>query len=224
MRYFPRLTAIDELEAVRYAGSPDMSVYSPQTTSLICREMLLRVQPAACWEEYDYREAERLVLAPNPYTLPSADVGRHLQGAEKVALLAVTIGAAAEDISRTLFAEGRYSEALLAEGAASAAVEQAADQFCTYLAKKYQKQGLQLTSRYSPGYGDWALDEQPVALALAGGGTIGITLTKSLMLTPKKSITAIVGWRQEQAKTPQASACAACPKLDCTMRKEGKTC
>ena len=224
MRYFPRLTAIDEIEAVRYAGAPDVSVYSAKTTALICREMLLRVQPAACWEEYDYSEAKRQVLAPEPYTLPSADVVRHLQGAEKVALLAVTIGAAAEDISLTLFAEGRYSEALLAEGAASAAVEQAADQFCAYLAKRYQKQGLQLTARYSPGYGDWALDEQPIALSLAGGGTIGITLTKSLMLTPKKSITAIVGWRREAEKAPLPAACAACPKLDCTMRKEGKTC
>ena len=224
MRYFPRLTAIDEQEAVRYAGAPDGSVYSPQTTALICREMLLRAQPAACWEEYDYCDTDQQVLAPEPYTLPGRDVARHLQGSEKVALLAVTIGASAEDISRTLFAEGRYSEALLAEGAASAAVEQAADQFCTYLAKKYQKQGLQLTSRYSPGYGDWSLEEQPSVLSLAGGGAIGITLTKSLMLTPKKSITAIVGWRRETVRTHPATACAACPKLDCTMRKEGKTC
>ena len=218
VRYYPRLTAIDELEAVRYAGAPDKSAYSQQVVAAICREVLLMLEPAACWEEYDYQEAQRLVMAAPPYALPSCDVGRHLLGSGRVAVLAVTVGAAVEEFSRRLFAEGRYSEALLAEGAASAAVEQAADQLCTQLDQRYRKQGLALTSRYSPGYGDWALSEQPLALLLARGETIGITLTRSLMLMPKKSITAIVGWRQAPANTP-LSGCASCPKLDCTMRK-----
>ncbi len=219
MRYFPRLTAIDEQEAVRYAGAPDKSVYAPAVVAAVCREVLLLIEPAACWEEYGYRADEGLVLSEIAYALPSCDVARHLAGAERVAVLAVTVGEAVESFSRRLFAEGRYSEALLAEGAASAAVEQAADQFCAHLEQRYRKQGLALTSRYSPGYGDWQLAEQPAVLALAKGDSIGISLTSSLMLTPKKSITAIAGWRQAQGAAPRGSNCAACNKLDCTMRK-----
>lgn len=219
MRYFPRLTAIDEQEAVRYAGAPDKSVYAPAVVAGICREVLLMIEPAACWEEYAYRPEARLVLATPAYALPSCDLARHLGGAEQVAVLAVTIGEAVEAFSRRLFAEGRYSEALLAEGAASAAVEQAADQLCAHLERQYRQQGLVLTSRFSPGYGDWQLDEQPAALLLAKGEAIGVSLTKSLMLTPKKSITAIVGWRQAQGMPARTFGCAACDKLDCTMRK-----
>ena len=222
MRYFPRLTEIDEKEAVRYAGAPaDKGVYSQETVKLICREVLLMIEPVACWEEYEYSAAKRLVLADyQSYELTSCNLAQHLTGVEKVVLLAVTVGEAVEDFSRRLFAEGRYSEALLAEGAASAAVEQAADQVCAYLERQYRQEGFVLTDRYSPGYGDWNLEEQPNVLRLAKGEGIGITLSKSLMLTPKKSITAIAGWRRQADMTPhEISGCAACPKIDCTMRK-----
>ena len=221
VRYFPRLTEIDEQEAVRYAGAPDKSVYSQAIVTSICREVLLLLEPVACWEEYDYSAEQRLVLAKElPYALPSCNLAGHLAGAERVTFLAVTVGDAVEDFSRHLFAQGRYSEALLAEGAASAAVEQAADQLCVYLERQYQQQGFALTTRYSPGYGDWSLDEQPNVLRLAKGDTIGVALTKSLMLTPKKSITAIAGWRRrDKTEITQTSNCAACSKLDCTMRK-----
>lgn len=222
MRYFPRLTELDEREAVRYAGAPaDKGVYPQTTVKFICREVLLMIEPAACWEEYEYSATKQLVLADaESYELSSCNLARHLDGVEKVVLLAVTVGETVENFSRQLFAEGRYSEALLAEGAASAAVEQAADQACAYLERQYRREGLTLTSRYSPGYGDWKLDEQPNVLRLAKGESIGITLTKSLMLTPKKSITAIAGWRRRGETTPQdTSGCAVCPKLDCTMRK-----
>jgi cobalamin-dependent methionine synthase I len=49
--------------------------------------------------------------------------------------------------------------------------------------------------RFSPGYGDWTLDNQPQVLQLAEAERIGITLTESNIMIPRKSVSAVIGWK-----------------------------
>ena len=75
--------------------------------------------------------------------------------------------------------------------------------------------------RFSPGYGDWPIDQQPELIRLAKAGEIGVSLSSSMMLIPRKSITAIIGLYKEgtrKEQTVHAKGCAACSKLDCPSR------
>ena len=57
-----------------------------------------------------------------------------------------------------------------------------------------QAQGHYLTGRFSPGYGDCPLTlQQPFAIALDTVRGLGMAVTPENLLTPRKSVTAILG-------------------------------
>ena len=69
-----------------------------------------------------------------------------------------------------------------------------ADRVEDKVASEAAKHGCKLSMRYSPGYGDWPLSVQPTLLKLLNGERIGITLDSSNIMTPRKSVTALLGW------------------------------
>ena len=75
--------------------------------------------------------------------------------------------------------------------------------------------------RFSPGYGDWDVHAQPDLLRLTQAETIGISLTESFMLRPRKSVTAVIGLlRGADEKKDAPKSCASCPKSDCPFRQK----
>ncbi len=73
-------------------------------------------------------------------------------------------------------------------------IEAYCDECCDALAAHFQKQGLYLRPRFSPGYGDLSLDCQPAFLrVLDAEKRIGLTCTASHLMAPSKSVTAIIG-------------------------------
>lgn len=62
------------------------------------------------------------------------------------------------------------------------------------IAEKEAATGLFLKPRYSPGYGDFALESQKEIFArLECAKRIGLTLTDTMLMVPFKSVTAVIG-------------------------------
>ena len=201
--YRPRLTTLSESEILRYAGQKKDFGRPCGDVTGAGREGLLLTQPQCTWQLFDYDEENHRILLPtNHLDLCSVSLKNHLQGCQRIAALAVTIGDLLEKQVEKLFAAGSYTEALLLDAAGSVAVEAAADQADLTLAAQMAKIGLYTTRRFSPGYGDWDLSVQPVLLSLTGGSHINLSVTSSFMLTPRKSITAVIGLRPEWLKNP----------------------
>ena len=82
-----------------------------------------------------------------------------------------------------------------------------------------------LTSRYSPGYGDLPIAMQNEFLEiLQAKKTIGLSVTSSNILIPRKSITAILGIIDEKNKEDELS-CKDCNKNDsCNFTKGDVEC
>lgn len=75
----------------------------------------------------------------------------------------------------------------------SAYIEEAAEYINLNIAKQYK-----CKPRFSPGYGDLPLAIQPDVLnLLKANKLLGITIGKSLLMTPMKTITAIIGIEDE---------------------------
>ncbi len=119
----------------------------------------------------------------------SVDLKRHLVGCGRVILMAATIGAEA-DRERMKAAVRSPVEQLIYDAIGTEGIENVCDRFCKDMEERYGA----LTSRFSPGYGDLPLDYQKTMIALLDTNRkIGVSLTDSLLMSPTKSVTAIIG-------------------------------
>ena len=153
-----------------------------------------------------------------------SDIQRHLAGCTEAVLLAVTLGPGADAQIRRAgvgdVAAGAASDAL-----ASVLAEQAADAAEARLRALAAAEGIYLTGRYSPGYGDWPIGVQPrIAALLDTPRRIGLCVTGTCLMLPRKSITAALGLSRTPV-TGRRAGCAHCALRDkCEYRKRGETC
>ncbi len=128
----------------------------------------------------------------------SRALARHLAGCQGVLLLAVTLGSG---VDRLLARSGAQRPSLMVaqQAAAAALAEEYSDRCCKEAQERLA--GYRLLPRFSPGYGDWSLQDQSVLLEMLDASRkIGLTVTQSGMLTPLKSITAAVGIKPEMSQ------------------------
>ena len=141
------------------------------------KEMLPLFDGKVCFMETDVPDVD------------SVDLRRHLAGCKRVILMAATVGAEA-DRERMKAAVISPVDQLICDALGTEAIEHVCDVFCEDLKKEYGG----LTSRFSPGYGDLPLDYQKTLIRLLDTNRkIGLSLTDSLLMSPTKSVTAIVG-------------------------------
>ena len=186
----------DEKEILRYAMLPS---FAPAPEELPMKESLAAakgaVQCQAVWCRYPLkRDGEELDLGFARTT--SKGLKQHLEGCDEIILFACTAGA---EMDRRI-ARAKLSspaKALLMHAIGAQQVEGGCDRLCRQLAEQFPDR--ELTDRFSPGYGDLPLEMQKdVMTALDCGRTVGITLTDSLLMTPSKSVTAIIGMKERK--------------------------
>lgn len=142
----------------------------------------------------------------------------HLAGCQGVLLLAATLGAGVDAAIR------RLSLQRIALGAAAQAVGAALiESYCDQVVAEHrglELPGLTLLPRFSPGYGDWNLEEQASLCRRLDTPRIGLTLTQGLMLAPTKSVTAVIGLRPTSLSEKALNHdCSACSQADCPYRR-----
>lgn len=151
-----------------------------------------------------------------------ADIRKHLDGCDNCILLSLTLGARADALLRTLESSD-MAAAVVCDALASVLTEQLCDEVLHRLREQYI--GKYLTECYSPGYGDLPLCTNKAAEKLLDTQRkIGVAVTDSYLLLPRKSITAIIGISDTETKGHPAD-CESCRLFDkCELRREGKSC
>lgn len=144
----------------------------------------------------------------------SRDLARHLEGCREVLLLGATLGSKIDRAIR------RLSLTSVAEGAAAQAVAASLiESYCDELQSEINTSNLSQRPRFSPGYGDWNLEEQKLMLqALDCARKIGLTLTDGYMMAPTKSVTAVIGLGTETKCV--WNKCMTCGNVNCPYREE----
>ena len=186
----------DEKEILRYAMLPS---FAPKPEELPLKECLEAAKGAAkcraVWRRFPLRRnGEELDLGFA--RTDSRDLRQHLEGCDEILLFACTAGA---EMDRRIARAKLLSPArgLLMHAIGAQQVEGGCDRLCRRLAETFPDR--QLTDRFSPGYGDLPLAlQRDVMEALDCGRTVGITLTDSLLMTPSKSVTAIIGMKEKK--------------------------
>ena len=204
----------DEKEIARYAGAKSID---PELSALIgnclCEcEKEKAINYAVCYALLP------LVLSGNTadlsvFKFESKDLIKALRGAESALVFACTVGL---DIDRLIkkYSETDPARALIFQAIGAERVESFTDEFLREYARV---NGVKLAPRFSAGYGDLPLSAQKEIFALLQPQKrIGLTLNDSLLMTPTKSVTAIVGIG---GKTCGKTSCSACEKTDCEYRR-----
>lgn len=208
---------IDEEEVLRLLGAANAQ--EPAVLELV-RQASVCVRDAAVPRAvYQQTPCERV----QPF-VSGWDIAVHLRDCTQVIALACTLGREVDRCLQRLEVQN-MALAVAADAAASAAVESLAEHLERQLRQQCREQGLFMTGRFSPGYGDYPVQVQNQLLAfLDAPRRIGLLATETHLLTPRKSITALCGVSASPV-TGKLAGCEHCALREtCTKRKEGKTC
>ncbi len=211
-------------EALRYAGvRGDVPPEIWEMAKGIARQVMDEAEPRYTWRMYDIQEREDGFYLPEARLLLTGESTRRmLAECDRAVLMACTLGARFDALLRREQAQD-MARAVIMDACGSAWVEAGCDAAEQELAARLP--GFYLTDRFSPGYGDLPLEIQPeIAEALDITRRIGVTVTRSLLMNPGKSVTAVIGI----ADRPQAArirGCAYCTmKETCALHRGGKRC
>ncbi|MDR1002245.1 MAG: methionine synthase [Oscillospiraceae bacterium] len=167
----------------------------------------------------------RYIISPVekcPVPLIGNDIQKHLENCENVALLCATLGAKTDTLIRSAQITS-MAGAVVLDALAGAAIEQVCDKCESEIAALYPN--MQMTYRFSPGYGDYPLSVQPrFLLALDAVRRTGISVTESGMLTPSKSVTAIIGMSSNKMERTRRGCISCSVREKCTLREKGEHC
>jgi hypothetical protein len=219
----PRLTQLNENEILLYLGyrgqelTPELEAQLAEGQS----QILAAAQPRLTWKRVTVEGSN---LPQCLLELEGEDIKTHLAGCREGILMAATLGSRVDQLIR--LAQVRdMSQAVILDACASVAIENVCNNLEEDLRQMVTQEGKYLTDRFSPGYGDMPIaQQQAVCRVLDTGRRIGLTVSGRNLLTPLKSVTAVMGI-SETPVTRRSRGCEQCRMFrTCQFRKEGTHC
>lgn len=147
------------------------------------------------------KKLDNLLHPESIYTIIDyAETSKHpvFKDAKKVAICICTIGPELEQEIKKLMEKNEMTRALILDALGSEAAEEVAIHSDRILAEKAREVNLWPSKRYSPGYGKWDIKEQRFIFGLLPAADIGVRLTESCMMVPRKSVSFRINFYKEQ--------------------------
>lgn len=141
-----------------------------------------------------------------------------LLAAERAIVVLTTIGRDIVDRLAIYEAKKDVLAAYLLDAVASVIVEKFTDIVHQEVGRYAAGHGLYAGHRYSPGYCDWDIWEQEKMFSLLEANTLDVILRPSMLMDPKKSISAVFGVSSDRQEIA-APACLRCAEKDCPNRR-----
>ncbi|MBE6572404.1 MAG: Vitamin B12 dependent methionine synthase activation subunit [Ruminococcaceae bacterium] len=155
------------------------SVFLPNVCCLVC--------------DLDIRN-EKLLF--DDIKVESMSLSRHLAGCNRAVLFAATVGVGIDRLIEK-YSRLSASKALCFNAIGAQRIEDLCDLFCDDIKKDYSEYSH--TLRFSPGYGDFDIGFQKDIFKLLNcPKNIGLSLCDSFIMSPSKSVTAIIGLKSKE--------------------------
>ncbi len=211
---------LDEVEIHRRLGYEKEQYLRPEISSLIdsqirkAREFL---KPTAYYTIKPLTGVGNSTISVDGLLFTSRNLARVFSGCSQAALFVVTIGEALEEEVTQLTKEGSVLKASVLDTVGSVAVEKVADWLECMIRSSAAANGDEVGWRYSPGYCDWDIPQQKELFRGFDGDFIGVSLTDTCLMIPRKSISGIIGIGKSCSTF---SACHFCNRKGCPYRRE----
>lgn len=199
MHYLP----LEKSSVLRYLGYKRRQELTEEISQLI-DELMLEVQEVSkaryTYQIFDIHanyQKNVIEILGTDFVIPGKNAFNHLKNADKVALFAATLGIEIERKTQ-IYERIDLTKGLILDSCAVEYVETVIE--LAEVDIKKQMPEYTLNRRYSPGYGDVPLSIQGDFLRVCGADRkLGITLTNTNLMIPRKSVTAFVGLFKDEA-------------------------
>ena len=206
-------------EAVRYLGYGRHAIDEP-TLELIqdtFRELDQVADARFVYRIFEIIEENENQLTIGGLRIQSRNLYKNLKNCKHGIVFCATLGTSV-DLLLKRYSVSDMSKTVVLQACAAAFLEE----YCDRMQKQIEdglENGLYLRPRFSPGYGDFSILHQKELLQMTDASKkIGLALTEGYMLTPTKSITAVMGISSE-ARDCTIKGCEMCTKEDCIYRR-----
>jgi len=179
------------------------------------------VRPAAAWEAFPIAEFrhEQLTLA-NGAKMGNGPLTTVVAGATHLVIGVCTIGRALSDRISDNQRAGQRLRAMFLDDLGSWAVDQVRQQLCRLVEAEANAQGLRASASLSPGESEWSVRDQAVIFSVLDTHGIGVALTETMVMSPLKSLSLVVGTGPGPLGVEGASNCDFCTIRErCQHRK-----
>ncbi len=184
-------------EILRYAGAREGN---PEIDALLddcLRECDGRMQYRVCYTDLPISlHGEEIDLSF--VRVRSRSLSINLLGCERIVLFCATVGLEADRlVSR--YSDISPSRAAMFDAIGSERAEALCDAFCREIRENIARDGYKSHPRFSPGYGDLDIEVQAdIFRILDPARRIGVSLNTNMIMSPSKSVTAIIGIEKDK--------------------------
>ena len=130
--------------------------------------------------------------------------------AKELAVILITIGPRLEKQVTDYSKNSAVLQGMILDGIGSTAVDMMAPEVFRRLTSEVSSRGYEISSPVNPGMPGFPLTEQWNLLRLVNADEIGVRLTASGVLVPRKSASMVMGIGPQMTRWTQAEVCARC--------------
>jgi hypothetical protein len=180
------------------------------------------IHPSCFYQLMDIKRIRRpkltLVNGIN-MTLTSEVLSWALYPCRQAVVFVASIGPALEKRVAQLMKEEQSGKAIILDAIGSEATEKTV----CYLQDKVRRvakiDDAETTLRYSPGYCDWDITQQKLLFGALNSAPIKVSLSDECLMTPRKSISGIIGLGWGEKSRLKLPPCRFCTRQDCKNRR-----
>ena len=212
-------------DALRYIGLPSGQVDDDikQQVQSVFKNLYVLTKGKITYQRLDLNKIKDTVyIQGTSCKIRSKDLTKLLAHSNACIVMAATLGL---EVDKQIMRLQKVSmlDAVIVDACASVLIEQVCDEAEAEIMKTLAPNEY-LTMRFSPGYGDVPLELSGELLEiLTAQKRIGLSQTKTHMLVPTKSITAIIGISNQ--KENRQKSCGRCNLVKtCVYRRRGEQC
>lgn len=207
----------DIKEILRYSGISDCTDETKEYAIECIEEIRNKLIYKVCYTEEDVSICDNEINLGH-ITTKSKNLSYMLKNSRRAIIFCATIGL---NIDREIAKYLRVSpsKALMLQAIGTERCESLCNMFVNDIKDMYKDEEIFLTPRFSPGYGDLGLElQRDIFKTLDLPRKIGVTLNESLVISPSKSVTAIIGLSKKDCGYNN-NKCTGCTMKECTFRK-----
>lgn len=148
-----------------------------------------------CWRRIPIEEKRNdEIILQGGAVMKSRSLAELLKDSFAVVLMASSVGPAIVDAASDAMTRGNGATAVILDAVGGQSADAAMSWVNEFVRRQVSRNAERLTAhRFSPGFGDFNLDNQNLFYSLLELDRLGLQLTSRSMLVPEKSVTAVAG-------------------------------
>lgn len=203
---------INKKEILRYMGAKELNREIDGILSECLEEINNQISYKVCYSFFEISSKENCVDL-GFFKVISKDLSKNLRNCKKAIIFAATIGVGIDRLiikySKTFPLKALIFQAIGAERIES---------LCNVFNNEINKNNYTVP-RFSAGYGDLPIEfQKEIFKVLTPEKKIGLTLNESLVMSPSKSVTAVIGISDLPCEKKEG--CSICANKNCLFRRE----